>query len=123
MEKELMITPIAKLWQLGPKLLRVEYLPVVTETEKIDAHFALLTEHFGKELYMLVDIRQVRSANAKARRHIAKNNDVTAAAAIIVNNGPSAIIGNFFLRFDGPPFPAKLFTQEEKALNWLNKQN
>lgn len=82
-----------------------------------------MTEHFGKALYMLVDIRQVRSANARARRHIAKNNNVTAAAAIIVNSGPSAIIGNFFLRFDGPPFPAKLFTQEEKALKWLNKQN
>ena len=119
-----MTTPIAKLWQLGPKLLRVEYhLPVMTEIKKIDAHFALLTEHFGKELYMLVDIRQVRSANTEARRHIAKNNEVTAAAAIIVNNGPSAIIGNFFLRIDDPPFPAKLFTQEEKALNWLNKQN
>jgi len=114
-------TPIADIRQIDEKMLYIEYLPIVKDIDKIDEHFKLVEEVFGRELLMLVDVRRVKTTNARARRYMAKNNPVAAAAAIVVNNGPSAIIGNFFLKFDGPPFPAKLFSQEVEAQRWLEE--
>ncbi|WCL81076.1 hypothetical protein PPO43_13965 [Saprospira sp. CCB-QB6] len=114
-------SPIADIRQINEKMLYIEYLPTVKDIDKIDQHFKLVEEVFGRELLMLVDVRRVKTTNAKARRYMAKNNPVASAAAIVVNNGPSAIIGNFFLKFDSPPFPAKLFSQETEAKKWLDK--
>ena len=43
------------------------------------------------------------------------------AAAIIVKTLATKLAGNFFIRFNKPPTPTKVFTNEEEALVWLRR--
>lgn len=40
--------------------------------------------------------------------------------AFVLNNGMLKIIGNFYLRFNRPKVPTRLFSGEEEARKWLN---
>lgn len=41
------------------------------------------------------------------------------AEAFVLSSLPQKIIGNFYLRFNKPPVPSKLFTVEADARQWL----
>ena len=41
------------------------------------------------------------------------------AAALIIANPVSRIIGNFFMGLNKTAFPFQLFTNQEEALKWL----
>ncbi len=43
----------------------------------------------------------------------------TIARAILVSNKTDAIIQNFLMKFNQPNIPCKLFTESEKAMEWL----
>ena len=43
----------------------------------------------------------------------------TMADAFLIRSLPQRLIGNFYLRFDRPPVPTRLFTDEQAALKWL----
>ncbi|MBL4593591.1 MAG: hypothetical protein JKX68_07230, partial [Flavobacteriales bacterium] len=46
--------------------------------------------------------------------------DMSIAMAILAGTSlPATIIGNFFIKFNKPAVPTKLFKSEEKALAWL----
>ena len=70
---------------------------------------------------VLVDARNVVSMTREAQERTADNpvNDRTAATAILVGNPVSALLGNFFIRFGRPPYPARVFRKEEEARAWL----
>ena len=44
------------------------------------------------------------------------------ATALIVNNIAMKLMGNFFIRFDKPPRPTRLFTNREEAIAWCKEQ-
>ena len=70
---------------------------------------------------VLIDIRYAKSISAEARAHYAGEEGarVQAACALLIDNPISKVIGNFFLKLNNPPMPTKLFTNEDKALDWL----
>lgn len=41
------------------------------------------------------------------------------AMAIIISSLPTRLIGNFFIRFNKPLFPTRLFNSEQEATQWL----
>jgi hypothetical protein len=41
--------------------------------------------------------------------------------AILVNNLGIKILANFYSKFNKPPNPAKVFTEELKAIEWVNQ--
>ena len=43
------------------------------------------------------------------------------AKAIIIKNVSQRLIGNFFINFNRPPAPTKLFHNEEEAIKWLEE--
>ena len=45
----------------------------------------------------------------------------TVAQALVIDSGPSRVMGNFFLGLNKPRFPTKLFTSEAKAEAWLRE--
>lgn len=77
----------------------------------------------GKLPPILVDIREIKSIDKQARDHFAMKNRAPKVCAIgvLIKSPLSKVIGNFFLGINLPSVPTKLFTSEEKALEWLKK--
>jgi hypothetical protein len=44
------------------------------------------------------------------------------AQAILVKNLANQLIGNFYIKFQNPRVPNKLFTDEDEALKWLRQK-
>lgn len=44
------------------------------------------------------------------------------AQAILVKNFANQLIGNFYIKFQNPKVPNKLFSKEEDALKWLEEK-
>jgi len=75
-----------------------------------------------QKLPCLADIRAVKGASKEVRDFLGANDDFNyqlSKIAILQKSGLSMIMGNLYLKFSRPPFPTKLFTNEEKAMAWL----
>lgn len=72
---------------------------------------------------LLVDIREMKSMSRAARARVS-GEEVSAATsrlAVLVGGPISRMIGTFFLRVTGPPYPAKLFVHRDEAMVWLRE--
>ncbi len=72
---------------------------------------------------VLADIRAIKSVEPAASQYLAckENVRLVAAGAIIAANQFHKIAGNFFILFDKPKVPSRLFTSESEALAWLQQ--
>lgn len=70
---------------------------------------------------VLVDIRNIRSVERKARAYYSSKEATKylTAAALLIGNPVSRIIGNFYLGLNKTAFPFRLFTRQEEAIVWL----
>lgn len=75
----------------------------------------------GRRRPMLVDLRAIRSQTAEARVHFAgpEGAEVGLAVALWIGSPISRAVGNFFLGFNRPLMPTRLFTDEAAAIEWL----
>ncbi|MDB4533880.1 hypothetical protein N9242_03340 [Vicingaceae bacterium] len=77
----------------------------------------------GKIFPVLMDTRLMFQSAKEANEYGASKDvsELSSAMAILVGTSMSArIIGNFFIKFNKPFVPTKLFNSEEKAIEWLN---
>jgi len=66
----------------------------------------------------------VVSMNKEARDYFSNKNggmEGTIAAALLLKSVYSEFLGNFFLRITKPAMPTKVFSDEKKALEWLQQ--
>lgn len=79
----------------------------------------------GSVYPILVDLKAIHSISKEARDHFSmqKRTAGVSAIAMLVKSPVSRIIGNFFLGLSNPTVPTHLFTDEEKAINWLKQFN
>lgn len=84
---------------------------------------AVETFYNGKKFPLLVDMRNIRSISDDAREHftLRGRESVVNAYAMLLSSSLSRMIGNFFLTFNKPAVPVKLFNHEDKALAWLKQ--
>jgi hypothetical protein len=77
----------------------------------------------GNTFPLLIDSRNIHSITKEARDFFSMNNRESCilAFAIIIDSPLSRIIGNFFMGLNKPRVPARLFTDEKEALNWLKE--
>ena len=75
----------------------------------------------GRRVPALIDLRLVRSQSSDARAYFAgpETRRVCTAVALLVKSPLSRMIGNFYLGFNRPDVPTKLFDDEEAAAEWL----
>lgn len=75
----------------------------------------------GKRYYNLVTFEDFITVSAEARKFAASeaSNIYTVADAFVVKNTALKLVGNFYLTFNKPKVPSKLFSDEENALAWL----
>jgi len=74
-----------------------------------------------KKLVSLIDIRLAESIDREARNYYGgpENARITKAMALLIDSGFSRVMGNFFLGLNKPKMPTKLFTEKNKAIDWL----
>lgn len=92
------------------------------EDSKVDVEEGLKLSNYTKNP-VFVDIRGLKSISDKARSYCASDylGNYVKALAILVESFPTRLIGNFFINFHKPPYPAKIFTSEKDAMLWLEK--
>lgn len=69
-----------------------------------------------------MDIRKVKGMTKEVRDLVNRADSIkknVSGVAILLSSGVPKIIGNLFLRFSKPEYPTRLFTNKEKALEWL----
>ncbi|MCO6499940.1 MAG: hypothetical protein J5I47_06115 [Vicingus serpentipes] len=77
----------------------------------------------GKKMLMLVDTRDIWQVSSESRAYSTKKRveDLTIAMALLPgSNMTTILIANFFIKFNKPSIPTKLFKTEDKAIEWLN---
>lgn len=74
----------------------------------------------GQSYPLVVDMRGIKSTTRDARRYMATmGTTLVKACALITGSALNRAIGNVFLSIDRPSVPSRLFTDEEKAREWL----
>lgn len=75
----------------------------------------------GDRLPILVDLRDIRSQTAEARAHFSGPEGVAVggAVALVVASPLSRAIGNFYLGFNRPTVPTRIFSDVSLAETWL----
>jgi hypothetical protein len=78
----------------------------------------------GARVPLIVDISAARSANREARAYFAGDEMAGAVTmmALVVGSALGRAIGSFFLSFNRPKFPVKLFSSVDDALAWVRSQ-
>ena len=74
--------------------------------------------------YRVLHVCGVNSNMSREARDIWANEDSSKnrlAKAIIINSLAQKMLGNFFIHFNKPQGPIKLFQTESEALAWLNE--
>jgi len=105
-------------------LVRAVLLPGADETlETARANMAAVREVVpnGSRSRFLIDYRAARSMSREARTYYAgpETAEVQTGVAILVESPLSRALGNFFIGFNKPLVPLRLFSSEEEALSWL----
>lgn len=83
---------------------------------------ALFTLSDNLPFRVLMDIRnRYIQFDTEARNYaaIAPITKLFIAEAVLLNNLPTRLLFNFFLKFDRPPFPLRGFSQLQPATDWL----
>jgi hypothetical protein len=77
----------------------------------------------GMTYPILADIRSVKSVEPAARKFLAGgiSTDLISAGAFLINNQFHKVAGNFFIQFNKPKMPTRLFTCETEARAWLQQ--
>lgn len=94
----------------------------VVEVEELKAIFKAITDAAeGTKFRLLVTAADNASLSPEAREYAssAQSSDVIVADAVVVQNYSHEMTANFFIRFNKPNRPTKLFKHIEEAYEWL----
>ncbi len=80
-------------------------------------------DYTGRVPYpLLITGEGIRAMDKESRDYSSKEGtEGVIAAALLGNSVYAEFFGNFFLRLTKPEIPAKMFTDKEKALHWLEQ--
>jgi len=114
-------------WLDEDTVFRVECFPGADITI-INAQRAskVLKEYAGNvEHNHIIDLKGVGSVDKSARDHFSKSRESetarTKAVAIIVSSPVSRVIANFFIGFNKPKRPVRIFNSVDEAKKWFRE--
>lgn len=93
------------------------------EITDIDQLFEAVRRIGGSDVYYtIVDATDIIASANEVRNYAAKHPDAarTKACAILCNSLSVKIIINFFLKFNKPVFPTRMFTSMNDAKGWIS---
>ncbi|MGQ0829597.1 MAG: DUF7793 family protein [Bacteroidota bacterium] len=118
-------TRIAEISYYKDKILRIEFPNdvYVTLEDTIQIHEACEMLTKGKKYLKLVIAHGtlISSKEARSYRATLKENDGRIAEALIYKSYGNKIVLSFYINFNRPKVPTKLFSTEGKAVEWLKE--
>ena len=95
----------------------------VTLEEIKENHEAAKKITNGKKHFVLLDVRGYITGSDKARAFCASKTPVPyrMAVAAIVDSLAVRLRTNSYIKFNKPVIPTRIFSEEEKAIEWLKK--
>lgn len=77
--------------------------------------------YVDKKFPLLIDITEIHSITKDARSHFSVKNRETNinSFALVSNSELGKIVANFFFSINNTGVPARMFTNEDKAVKWL----
>ncbi len=77
----------------------------------------------GKPYPNLVVVGKDASVDSEARAFAAseEGNIYTVADAVVIHSFAQQLVGNFYIRFNKPIRPTRLFNSEARAIQWLHR--
>lgn len=127
MENITIKAPCGEIQWLIPQHIVKETFTKLDDVNDAKRHTVLLVENFSinnEPITSLVDLTQLKEKVTKEVRDYIDSDEASStcrAAAILVKNSLSRIVGNVFIKVTKSKYPVKLFTDEAKAVNWLKK--
>lgn len=109
------------------QIVHIECTPntVMTLEEGLESTRIVREMVQDRPLPMLCDLTNVVRMTQECRQHFAgfEHAKVFTKCALLVENPIAKILGNFFLGANKPLRPTRLFTNKEKALQWLAEES
>ena len=75
----------------------------------------------GNDYVILFDANKSGTISFEAREEFARSKK-RKAVAIVTNSLANKLLGNFFINFHKPHSSARIFNEEDSALEWLKTQ-
>jgi hypothetical protein len=124
MSNSIIETRTTKMWLDDEGIIRIVTKPGITKqtlSDAVENMEAVEKLRQGKKRRLFVDIRAAMSTDVEGRRYYSRAElaEHFSAGAFIIESQLSRVIGSLFLGISKPPFPVMLFTEPEKALDWL----
>ena len=122
MEKEVFEIRTAKIWLGEDGILYIKILPKSEITlEDIKEQFKIASKLVNnKRIPFLIDSRGVKSMERASRKFIQEESkEIVSKLAILIGSYISRLIGNLFIGINKSSYPTKIFTLEDKAIQWL----
>ena len=75
-----------------------------------------------KKTRVLIDMTSITEISKEARDYFANERtaSIQRATALLIGSPVSRVIGNFFMGLNKPVSPTRLFTDPQKAIQWLH---
>lgn len=99
-----------------------EFRAEKTHTARIINNITEYTE--GMQHSSIVDLSNVKSISREGRKYVQDGTGIETlpnAVAFLVKNPISRMIGNFFMGFNRPLYPVRLFGDHQRALIWVRE--
>ena len=105
------------------QIVHDNYTMQLEDANEIDLTIERMAAARNQPVYFLADIRQIQAGSSEAQQHFKGPLPPSIKAiAILVKNGRSKLLGNFFIRLNQSNIPSQLFTDRVKAIEWLLEQ-
>jgi len=122
--QEVFITDVAEVY-VSEGILYVKFLLEDLKIEATKAHIAAVKARFGQYLPLpcVVDNGKSKASSKEIRDYFASDEvgSVISASAVVMNSVVTKIAINLFLQFSKPKYPVKLFTEVDKAVEWVSQ--
>ena len=118
-------------FDIGPVLFRLYenriFHAVVKKGEKITVEmttkgYEFLERNGSGRFYNIYEFEAFAEMEPEVRSWAADSsgNKYTYCDAVVISNFAQKIIANFYIKFNKPQSPTKVFNSTEKALEWIN---
>jgi hypothetical protein len=118
-------TRTAQLWLGEDGIIRKVFLPNARETlaDALESEEVIRQISAGKKRPILVDFTALRGMDPDARDYYISERagSLLTACGGITKSMIGRVISNFFIGFNKPPTPVKLFNNEEQSIEWLKQ--
>jgi hypothetical protein len=103
---------------------------IIKKKEKItikmtEKGYDFLNRNGGGRFYNIYEFSSFSEMDPEVREWCAttSGNNYTYVDAIVISNFAQKLIADFYLKFNKPPMPTKIFKSKEKALDWILELN